>query len=159
MDDARQPRCGDKVVSAPYGNVDVEGIVVSASASRLTLRSPKDGRLTIPLNRFTWKPKAKHWVCWPADIVRQMKIIEQADEDHSRARFGLTPMLGDYCRVGTKSGWISRLYAKPVKADGAKGIIFHHFAGYEITTCDGPVQVESDNLTFDADERRWVSTS
>ena len=154
----RQPRRGDSVVSAPFGNVDVEGVVVSATASRLTLNSVKDGRLTIPLERFTWKIKAKHWICWPADMGRLMKQVTQADEDHERARFGIKPQVGDFALVDGKCGWISRLYAKPVKSDPGVGAIFHHFAGYEITTAAGPFRVEGDKIAFDAEARLWVAT-
>ena len=157
MTEPRQPRRGDKVVPARFGGVAIEGEVVSFASGRLTLQSPKDGRLTMPLFRFTWKPKAKHWVCWPADMARHMRAVLQAEEEHARARFGLKPAVGDACVVEGKTGWISRLYAKPVQASAGVGAIFHSLAGYEITTAAGPVRVESDKITFDADARCWCA--
>ena len=155
----RQPRRGDAVIPARFGDVQIEGVVVSYLAGRLTLQSPRDGRLTLPIHRFTWKPKAKHWVCWPGDMQRLMKAVLQADEDHARARYGLEPKVGDFALVDDKSGWISRFYAKPVEASPGVGAIFHQFAGYEITTARGSVRVESDKIAFDAEARRWTAST
>ncbi|USN14802.1 hypothetical protein PAPPERLAPAPP_04330 [Brevundimonas phage vB_BpoS-Papperlapapp] len=153
----RQPRRGDKVVSARFGDVAVEGVVVSFASGRLTLQSPKDGRLTLPIQRFTWKPRAKHWVCWPADMLRHMKTVLQAEEAHARARYGLEPRVGDFCLISGRAGWISHYYAKPVRADPRAGAIFNALAGYEITTAAGPVRIECGQITYDAEERRWIA--
>lgn len=155
----RQPRRGDKVVPAPYGDVEIEGVVVCYTTGRLTLHSARDGRLTLPMLRFTWKPKARHWVCWPADITRHMKAVHQAEDQQARARYGLEPRVGDYCLVSGRGGWISHLYARPVKAADHVGAIFHEHAGYEITTAAGPVRIQTDQITFDVEKRVWVSTT
>ncbi|UTC28942.1 hypothetical protein MARCHEWKA_04300 [Brevundimonas phage vB_BpoS-Marchewka] len=153
----RQPRRGDKVVPAAHGGVTVEGVVVSYTSGRLTLQSPRDGRLTLPMLRFTWKPKARHWVCWPSDLSRHMRAVVQAEDAHARARYGLEPRVGDFCLISGRTGWISRCYAKPVQADAGVGAIFHTLAGYEVTTAAGPVRIECGQIAFDAEKRLWIA--
>lgn len=153
----RQPRRGDIVVPAPYGDVSVAGVVVCYTTGRLTLNSPKDGRLTLPMARFTWKPKARHWVCWPADIIRHMKAVHQATDEQARARFGLEPRVGDYCLVSGRTGWISRRYAKSVKSRA--GASFDESAGYEISTPAGPIRISDDQIAFDTERRLWIAAA
>lgn len=156
---SRKPRRGDVVVAAPHGQGGVSGTITGVAARAVTLKTASGCIQTVEVERLTWKAKARQWVCWPGDIIRHMRGVLQADAAHARARFGVTPQVGDHVRVDGQTGWISRFYAKPVKADPGVGAIFHTFAGYEITLNGGSVRVEDTRMSFCTEERVWRASA
>lgn len=154
----RHPRRGDIIQAAPYFTNGISGTVVSVSQGRISLDSPEHGRLQLPLARFTWKPKARVWICWPSDMTKHMKLVESCDEAVSRARFGISPAVGDYVCVDGKPGWIARKVARPIQASSAQGAVFQTTAAFEISLRDGNIMVESEHVAFDTDRRLWFAS-
>lgn len=156
-DDAggRQPRQGDRVVAAPFGENCISGEVVSLRARRVTIKTAEHGNLTVMVHRLTWKAKARLWVCWPIDMHKVIERLDRGDEACARARFGIRPEVGDVVVSRGRVGWISRLVSRPVKATRAPGVTFSVVGGYEITFGDGSTRTDLDTLVFDSDARLW----
>lgn len=154
----RLPRRGDVIQAAPFFPTGVSGIVVSLSQGRITFDSPVHGRLQLPLARFTWKPQARVWICWPAELAKHMKAVDAAEETHRRARYGLTPCVGDCVSVDGRVGWIVRRSAPVLREPTQGGGLLRASCTYEIALPDGNISVEGDTVAFDSDLRVWCAS-
>jgi hypothetical protein len=125
----RQPRRGDAVVAAPFGENCIAGEVISLRARRVTIKTADHGNLTVMEHRLTWKPRARQWVCWPHDMHKHIERMDKCDEAAARARFGIRPEVGDAVQSHGKIGWITKLVSKPVKATMAPGVTFSVVGG------------------------------
>lgn len=152
----RQPRRGDVVVAAPFGDNCVSGEVLGFRSGRVTIKTADHGNLTLPMHRLTWKPKARRWVCWPGDMMKALEALDRADDALARMRFGIKAEVGDAVIHQGKTGWIGRLVSKPAKATMAPGVTFSIHGGYEIVLSgDTRLTVDKDALMFDSDARVW----
>lgn len=153
--DTRLPRKGDKVVAAPNGPGCIEGVVVSYVAQRVTIRTEgKHGLVHPEFSRFTWNARRRVWVCWPLDVVREVRNWDRLDDRLMRPNLGIA-QIGDYVVLaGIGGGWVVKQVGNAAPITGA-GAIFQKLKSYVIATAKGRVEVDAGNLSYNSETRIW----
>lgn len=151
----RRPRHHDSVFAARHNAPDcVNGIVLKFLGETVSVRTQtKRGTVHMDASRFTWSIKRHGWVCWPQDVVRTIKRLEQDD--------ALLPRPSEYAPIGSfilvdgRAGWVTRLLGKPVEFAGGVGQM-DAIRAYVVSTRDGEFSMELPEVRFDGTRRIWI---
>jgi len=150
----RLPRRGDDVVAARHNAPGcVSGVVQAYASMRLSVKtSGEQGLVHLPFGRFSWREKARVWMCWPQDVVKLMKDLDRLDDIPPR----IVPLaaVGDYVHYDGRAAWVVKLLSKSVPM--APGVMINKADGYKLCTRHGPVDVTEDQMRFDDAARTWV---
>jgi hypothetical protein len=155
---ARLPRRGDPVIKPRHLRQDasdcISGLVTGYGHDRLSVVLTSTKQVVhMEMSRFTWSRKRQAWVCWPKEVVREMRNLERLDTQATVRRAHGTALVGDFVMLGKKVGWIGKLVVGGDKVH--TGMIFHSLKGYRVSTPVGVVVLASDSVIYDPARRVW----
>jgi hypothetical protein len=112
--DRRLPRRKDRVISAPKAPECVDGEVIAYVSGRVSIRTAgKHGNVSLPLERFTWSPRRRAWICWPQDVIRALRKMDQ-DEPMVTKRYEHA-RIGELVMIDGRCGWVKSFISTPFR--------------------------------------------
>lgn len=150
----RLPRRQDKVVAAPYLREAVSGEVIAYVSGRVNVKTDgKHGNVSLPFERFTWSVRRRAWVCWPQDVIRTIKKMDQDEPMVTRRREFAA--VGEMVSVDGSCTWVKRLIGAPVPVGTT---LMNSIRAYVLSTSRGDVTLETEFVCYDSERRMWIAS-